>query len=253
EFGALADMGIRTMLIHRSAYPAETLAALTHVLRTTPAQVTYLGTVGDCDIYHLQQDPATPPLAASVTFATNPAGNLDRLHGQLTVTNAGTNARMLYTHGLFNFTAEIRDAAGKHISTQPVSITLPAIVSPGTTVVPLTVVLPKTPGTYVIDVHSTNIPLLEHQPLFTVNVISLTTLPHLVLDNLTVTSPGLYQPGEDVAMWVTVKNGTTIALPDTTALPNGTVHVLLASLPAGAAQVVAHGKSSGVELWVAPP
>ncbi|MCA1669453.1 MAG: hypothetical protein LC793_19085 [Thermomicrobia bacterium] len=253
DFGALADMGVGTLVIHRSAYPPATLAALTHDLRTTPAQVTFLGTVGDSDLYHLQPDPAAPPLAASVTFTTDPAGNLDRLHGQLTLTNPGINARMLYTHGRFDFTAEIRDAAGQHISTQPVRITLPAVVSSGTTVVPLSVDLPKTPGTYVIDVHSANIPLLENQPLVTVNVISLTTLPHLTLDNLTITSPALYQPGEDVAMWVTTKEDKTFPLRDTTALPDGTLRVTLAALPPDAAQVVAHGKASGVELWVAPP
>ncbi|MCA1666521.1 MAG: hypothetical protein LC793_03805, partial [Thermomicrobia bacterium] len=68
-----------------------------------------------------------------------------------------------------------------------------------------------------------------------------------------VTSPPLYEPGESVAMWVTTKDGKTIALRDTTARPDGTLRVMLAPLPPGAAQVVAHGKASGVELWVAPP
>ncbi|MGI8687142.1 MAG: hypothetical protein ACR2M3_01065 [Thermomicrobiales bacterium] len=250
---ALADMGVGTLLIHRPAYPPDRLAALTRDLRASPANVAFLGTVGDCDIYHLRQNANAPPLAATATFKINPAGNLDRLPGQLTLTNAGTDARMLYTRGRFDFSAEIRDAAGKHVSSQPVNIILPAAIDKGTTTVPLSVTLPREPGVYTIDLHSTNIPILENQPLFTVTVISLTALPHLALTGTDVTSPPLYEPGESVAMWVTTKDGKTIALRDTTALPDGTLHVTLAPLPPGAAQVVAHGKASGVELWVAPP
>ncbi len=253
DYEALADMGIGTLVIHRSAYSADTLASFTQTLQNSPANISYLGTVGDCDLYHLQLDPAAPPLAATVSFKTSPTGNLDRLSGQLTVSNPGAGARMLYTHGRFDFSAEIRDAAGKHVSTQPVSIILPAIVAAGTTAVPLSVDLPKAPGAYTIDVHSTNIPLLENQPLIPVTVIGLTTLPHLMLNNLEITRPALYEPGEKVAMWVTLIDGKTVALRETTALPDGTLRVALAPLPPGAAQVVAHGKSSDVELWVAPP
>ncbi len=250
---ALADMGVGTLLIHRSAYSPDTLAKLTQDLRATPANVAFLGTVGDCDIYHLRPNATAPPLTATATFKINPAGNLDRLPGQLTLTNPGTDARMLYTHGIFDFSAEIRDAANKHVSSQPVTIVLPAVIEKGTTTVPLSVALPRAPGVYTIDLHSTNIPILENQPLFTVTVISLTALPHLALNGTEVTSPPLYEPGESVAMWVTTKDGKTIALHDTTALPDGTLRVTLAPLPPGAAQVVAHGKASGVELWVAPP
>jgi hypothetical protein len=253
DYEALADMGIETLVIHRSAYSADTLTSFTQTLRSSPANISFLATVGDCDLYHLHPDPAAPPLSASVSFKTNPAGNLDRLSGQLTVSNPGVGARMLYTRGHFDFSAEIRDASGKHVSTQPVRIILPAIVAAGTTTVPLSVDLPSAPGAYVIDIHSTNIPLLENQPLIPITVIGLTTLPHLMLNNLEITSPALYEPGEQVAMWVTLNNGKTVALRDTTALPDGTLHVALGPLPPGAAQVVAHGKSSDVELWVAPP
>jgi len=249
---ALADMGVGTLLIHRPAYPPDTLAALTRDLRDSPANVAFLGTVGDCDIYHLHPNATAPPLTATATFKSNPAGNLDRLPGQLTLTNPGIDARMLYTRGRFNFSAEIRDATGKHVSSQPVTIILPAVIEKGTTTVPLSVALPREPGVYTIDLHSTNIPILENQPLFTATVISLTALPHLALNGTDVTSPPLYEPGESVAMWVTTKDGKTIALRDTTARPDGTLRVMLAPLPPGAAQVVAHGKASGVELWVAP-
>lgn len=253
DFNALADIGVRTLVIHRPAYPAARLAAITRDLRQHPESVTFLASVGDSDIYRLAPDPAAPPLTATVQFSINTFGNLDKLHGELTITNPGTNARMLYTRGTFDFSAEIRDAANMHVSSQPVTINLPAIVSKGTTTVPITVQLPSVPGTYTIDLHSTNIPLLENQPLFTVNVISLTTLPHLALAGSQLTSPPLYQPGEEVAMWITFTDGKTVPLRDTTALPDGRLHVALAPLPPGVAQVVAHGKSSGVELWVAPP
>ncbi len=253
DFDALADIGVKTLVIHRSAYQPDQLDFITRKIRQSPASTTFLGSIGDCDIYHLQLDPAAPPLTASVSFRIDPIGNLDKLPGEVTVTNPGTGARMLYTHGRFNFSAEIRDAAHKHVSSQSIAIDLPPIVSKGAITVPISIELPRTPGAYTIDLHSTNVPLLENQPLFTVTVIGLTTLPHLVLNGTEVTSPPLYTPGESVAMWVTIKDGKTIALRDTTALPDGTVHVTLAPLPAGAAQVVAHGKESGVELWVAPP
>ena len=250
---ALADMGVGTLLIHRPAYPPDTLAAVTRDLSASPANVAFLGTVGDCDIYHLRPNANAPPLAATAAFKINPAGNLDRLPGQLTLTNPSGDARMLYTRNIFNFSAEIRDAAGKHVSSQAVTIILPAVIEKGTTTVPLSVALPREPGVYTIDLHSTNIPILENQPLFTVTVIGLTALPHLALTGTDLTSPPLYEPGESVAMWVTTKDGKTIALRDTTSLPDGTLRVMLAPLPPGAAQVVAHGKVSGVELWVAPP
>jgi len=250
---ALADMGVGTLLIHRPAYLPDRLAALTRDLRASPANVTFLKTVSDSDLYHLRPNANASPLAATATFKINPAGNLDQLPGQLILTNPGSDARMLYTRGRFDFSAEIRDAAGKHVSLQPVNINLPAVIAKGTTTVPLSVTLPREPGIYTIDLHSTNILILENQPLFTVTVVGLTAPPHLALTGADVTSPPLYEPGESVAMWVTTKDGKTLALRDTTALPNGTLRVTLAPLPPGAAQVVAHGKASGVELWVAPP
>lgn len=253
DLDALADMGVGTLMIHRSAYPPDLLASITRDLLAGTANVRFLATVGDCDIYRLGPDPDAPPLAATVSFNVNPAGNIDRISGQITVTNAGVDARMLYTHGLFNLAAEIRDASNTPISFQPAHVTLPAIVPTGTLVIPVSVALPREPGRYTIDLKSSNIPILDKQPLVTVNVIGLTALPHLALAGGAVTSPPLYHPGETVAMWVTTKEGKTIALRDTRALPDGTLHVTIDPLPPGAAQVVAHGKESDVELWVAPP
>jgi hypothetical protein len=253
DLDALADMGVGTLVIHRPAYPADMLASLTQSLRDIPTEITYLGTFGDSDIYRLRPGPNVPPLAATVTFTANPAGNLDQLPGHLILTNAGANARMLYTHGRLDISDEIRDASGKRVSSQPLPVSLPAMIVPGTVSIPFSVDLPKEPGVYSVILHSPNIPLFDGQPPVTVTVISPTTLPHLMLNDQELTSPPLYRPGENVAMWATDKNGKSVALRDTTALPDGTLRVTLAPLPPGTVQVVAHGKSSGVELWVAPP
>ncbi len=253
DLGALADMGIGTLLIHRSAYPPSQLAEITAGLQRSTASIAFLGSIGDCDLYRLQPDAAAPPLTARVMLTTNPAGNLDQLPGKLSLINPGATARMLYTHGRLDFSAEISSAAGKHISIQPIQISLPAMIASGPVTIPFSVELPKNPGTYTITLHAPTIPILENQPVVTVTVISPTALPNLTLINQEITSPALYKPGESVAMWFTQKDGKTIALPDTNALPNGTLHVTLSPLPHGTVQVVAHGKSSGVELWVAPP
>lgn len=253
DLAALADMGVGTLVIHRSSYPAEELASLTQGLRNSPANVAYLGTVGESDLYHLRPDESAPPLSTKITFTVNPAGNIDKLPGKLILTNPDANARMLYTHGHLDITAEIRDATGKRISSQPLPVSLPAMIVPGTLALPFSADLPKTPGVYSIAVHSPNIPLFEDQPFVTVTVISPTALPNLTLRGQEITGPALYKPGEHVAMWVTLKDGKTVALPDTIALPDGTLRVTLAPLPPGAQQVVAHGTASGVELWVTPP
>jgi hypothetical protein len=253
DLDALSDMGVGTILIHRSAYPSDVLGRFTQTLRNLPTRVTFLGRFGDTDAYHLTPDLNAPPLTATVNFTIVPTGNVDKLTGTVRIVNAGANARMLYTHGQFDLGAEIRDANGKHVSFQPAEITLPAVISAGTTSIPISVSLPHTPGTYTIDIKSSTVPILENQPLVSVKVVDLAALPHLTLADTRITSPPLYTAGEPVAMWVTTKDGKTIALRDTVALPDGTLAVTLSAIPPGAAQVVAHGKISGVELWVAPP
>ncbi|MGI8856234.1 MAG: hypothetical protein ACR2JW_10820 [Thermomicrobiales bacterium] len=253
DLDALADMGAGTILIHRSAYPPDVLARFSQTLHGLPTRVTFLGTIGESDLYHLQPDLNVPPLTAAVNFTIAPSGNIDKLTGTVRIVNRGENAQMLYTHGQFDLGAEIRDASGKHVSFQPAEVVLPAIISTGTTSVPISVALPRGPGAYTIDIKSSTVPILENQPLFSVNVVGLTALPHLVLTDTRLTSPPLYTAGEPVAMWVTTKDGETIALRDTVAQPDGTLGLAAPVLPPGTAQVVAHGKTSGVELWVAPP
>ena len=253
DLDALADMGVRTILIHRTAYPPDVLGRFTQTLHGLPNRVTFLGTFGESDLYRLTPDPNAPPLTANVNFTILPSGNIDTLTGTVRIVNQGANARMLYTHGQFDLRAEIRDANGKQVSLQPAKVILPSVISAGTTSIPISVALPHAPGTYTIDIKSSTVPILENQPLISVNVVGLTALPHLTLTDTRITSPPLYTAGEPVAMWITTKDDKTIALRDTTALPDGTLSVTLAALPPNATQVVAHGKTSGVELWVAPP
>ncbi|MDQ6603448.1 MAG: hypothetical protein M3Z19_12060 [Chloroflexota bacterium] len=253
DLDALADMGVGTLVIHRSGYTADQFATITQILKSASRNVTFLATVGDSDIYRLLPDRSAPPLTVRVTFMANPAGNLDKLPGKLILTNPGMNERMLYTRGYLAFTAEILGVGGKQVSSQPVPISLPAVIPNGGITLPFTVQLPSQPGMYTVRLRATNVPLFDIQPSSTVTVISPTTLPNLTLSDREITSPSLYKPGENVAMWVTLKDGKSIALRDTVALPDGTLRVTLDPLPPGAVQVVAHGKSSGVELWVATP
>jgi hypothetical protein len=253
DLDALADMGVRTILIHRTAYPPDVLDRFTQTLHGLPTRVDFLGTFGETDVYRLTPNLNAPPLTANVNFTILPSGNIDTLTGTVHIVNQGANARMLYTHGQFDLGAEIRDANGNHVSFQPAEVNLPAVIPAGTTSIPISVGLPHAPGTYTIDIKSSTVPILENQPLISVNVVGLTALPHLTLTDARITSPPLYTAGEPVAMWITTKDGKTVALRDTTALPDGTLSVTLAALPPNATQVVAHGKTSGVELWVAPP
>lgn len=253
DLDALADMGVGTLVIHHSGYSTDQLAAITQSLQGASPNVTFLTSAGDGDIYRLQRDRATPPLTARVAFTANAAGNLDKLPGKLIVSNPGANGRMVYTRGSLAFTAEIRDARGTQVSSEPVPISLPAVAASGTVTIPFTIQLPTQPGTYTVRLRATNIALVDNQPATTVTVISPTALPNLALADREITSPALYKPGETVAMWVTLKDGKSIALRDTISLPNGTLRVALDPLPPGTVQVVAHGKSSGVELWVATP
>jgi hypothetical protein len=253
DIAALADMGVRTLVVHRSMYPDGMADEIARGLARSTPPVTRLASVGDADIYHILPDPSEPPVAIQVAFQTNPLGNLDRLHGRIVINNPGANARMLYTRGALAVAAETYDVSGHMVAREPLDLTLPAITPPGSITVPIAVDLPQRSGAYSIRIVSKSVQALADQPATSVNVISLTTLPNLTFANDVITSPPLYMPNESVAMWATTKEGKTIALPDTTAQPDGTLHVALISPPADTVRIVAHGKSSGVELWVAPP
>lgn len=253
DLDVLTDMGVRRIVIHRDAYKPEELAAIRTGAAKTGGRFHLVASVGESDIYDIVPDPTAPPLNATVRFVVNPGGSIDAVLGQLTVQNPGSSARMLYTMGKIDVRAVIRDTSGGVVSRETLPLPIPAIIPRGDTDIPLSITLPREPGDYDIALESTLAPLLGQPPSTRVNVVSLSALPHLALDNLVVTSPALFTPGETVAMWVTTKDGRTIALPNTTALPDATIRARIDQLPPNAAQVVVHGKASGVELWIAPP
>ncbi len=192
------------------------------------------------------------PFDTQLTYTQNVAGNVNTLLGQLTVTNRDSHARMLYTMGLPHMTAEFRDMTGHLVSRQHATILFPAVINPGTTPIPFAVTLPHEPGDYSVSIRVDRLLSTPTQTPTTIHVVTLTTLPHLMIGGLHVTSPALYTPGEPVAMWITTKGGITLPLPETTARDDRTIDVTLQRLPPDAAQIVAHGKESGVELWVYP-
>ena len=161
---------------------------------------------------------------------------------------------MLYTHGQFDLGAEIRDANGNAclIPTGRGHTSRPSF-PPARHPIPISVALPHAPGTYTIDIKSSTVSILENQPLISVNVVGLTALPHLTLTDYTHHQPtALHRRGTggDVGH---DQGRQDDCLARYVALPDGTLNVTLAALPPNATQVVAHGKTSGVELWVAPP
>ena len=249
---ALGDMGVRTLLIHRSAYRPADLALMETGFSTVPDRIVREAQVGDSDIYALRPPELRMPFSTEVTYALSAAGNVDILPGQLTITNRDTHPRMLYTVGQPHLIAEFRDMNGRLVARRDVALLLPALINPGAVVVPFTVRLP-TPATYALSLTIARLSNVAVPPPATVRVVSLTTLPHLTLDGLHVTSPPLYVAGESVAMWITTKGGKTFPLPDTMAGEDRTVNVTLKQLPPDIAQIVAHGKSSGIELWASPP
>jgi hypothetical protein len=253
DLAALTDLGVRTLVVHHSTLTAEQIAEYQDDYRAAPESIALLAQVGDADIYRLIPPPQVSAISARADFATNPVGTLDKLTGDIIVTNPGPETRMMYTVGKFDLVAVVRDAAGKEVSRQPIALRPPAVIPEGTTTFPVTVMLPHTPGDYTVALLSDDMPTLQAQARTTVHVVGFETLPHLTLTGDRVTSPPLYTPGEIVAMWVTTKDGATTPLKDTYAKPDGTIDATVGTLPVGAAQVVAHGKSSGIELWVAPP
>jgi hypothetical protein len=253
DLGALADLGVRTVVIHRSALLPGQIADMESQYRDAPQSIALMAYVGDASIYQIIPPPNVSAVTAHAVFSTNAFGNLDKLTGEVTVTNPGPETRMLYKIGKFDLIAVVRDAAGKEVSRQPIALTPPAVIPQGTTTFPVTVILPRKPGDYTVALLSDDMPALQAQTRVTVHVVDFETLPHLTLTGSHVTSPPLFEPGETVAMWVTTKDGTTVPLKDTIANNDRTIDVNVGTLPAGAAQVVAHGKRSGIELWVSPP
>lgn len=249
----LADMGVRTLIVHRPAYDAGQLADIEARLAQTPDQVSFRGRVGDSDLFAIKPSGVANPFTVQVTYALNPLGNVDRLTGQLLVTNHDAHARMLYTLGRPRVTATLQEITNGHVGRQDVTILLPAIILPGQTAVPFSIRLPSQPGEYAISLTAIRLPAALEKSPANVHIVSLVTLPHLVLEQLHVTSPPLFVAGEPVAMWLTTQSGKTIPVNDTTALDDGTINSSLARIPGGTTQIVAHGKWSGVELWVAPP
>jgi len=253
DLDALADMGVRTIVIHHAGYSRDELARLAADFATVPNRVRLLTTQGDADIYALTASTARKPQVTDVHFATSDVGNLDVLPGEIMVTNSGPTARMLYTQGKPRLAVEVRDATGTVVSRQVLDVTLPAMVGHNADVpVPFTVALPRPPGTYTVQVIASHFDAWPMFPPVPVHVVTFTTLPHLVLTGTTVTSPALYTPGERVALWATLKDGRTVPLRDTEANPDRTITADLGRVPPNAVQIVAHGTASGVELWVAP-
>lgn len=250
---ALADFGVHTLVIHRSAYTAAVLADIENQLQKSPQQVLFATHVGDSDLYTLRPPANDHPFDTQLTYTQNVTGNVNTLLGQLTVTNRDSHVRMLYTVGLPSMTAEFRDVTGHIVSRQRVTILFPAMINPGTTPIPFAATLPREPGDYSVSISMDRLLSAPTQTETTVHVVTLTTLPHLTVEGVHITSPALYTLGEPVAMWITTKRGMTLPLRETTARDDRTIDVTLQRLPADAAQIVAHGKESGVELWVAPP
>ena len=250
---ALIDFGVRTLIVHRSEYPADVLQAMTQSLAKSPERVALVAREGDADIYMLTPDPSAEALAVQGILRVNPNGNSDKVPGILTIDNAGGGIRMLYVRGYFSIAAEVRDASGRRLADQPVVIDLPGFVPSGRTAVPFSVALPRAPGTYTIALRSKSVPLVNNDTPDTVRVLALGELPRLTLNGQTLTSTPLYTPGEAVALWATLKDGRTVPLPETAARPDGSIAANIGAFPPNTSLLVAHGKISGVEMWVSPP
>ena len=253
DLTALMDMGVRTLVIHRDQLSDKQRQTLDAQYAQATGAVRLLARAGDADLYALTPEPEAAPLTYRIDFATNPAGNLGSLAGTLTILNADAHTHMSYMVDNFDLAIVIRDARGQIVSTQKSDVRPPAIIPRGTTQVRLSVPLPRTPGAYTVSVVSDDVAALAALPPTPVRVVDYETLPRLTLTGARLTSPPLYEPDEPIAMWVTTKSGKTTALPDATARSDGTLDVTLGAIPPDAAQIVAHGKASGLELWVAPP
>jgi len=253
DLDALADMGVRTLVVHRDEYSADALANIAVDFAALPKRVHLVTTQGNADIYALTPAPGPRPQVTDVSFAATDVGRLEDLPGQITVTNPAPNARMLYTQAKPRLTAEVRDARGGLVSRQALDVTLPAMMSGDTNAAMKFVVqLPHTPGQYTVRVTAAYFDRWPGFPPVGVRVVDPTALPHLKLVGTMLTGPALYAPRERVALWATLKDGRTVPLHETQALEDRTIAVDLGTVPPDAVQIVAHGTTSGVELWVTP-
>ncbi len=250
DLDALTDMGVRTLVIHRDAYSSDDLAKLRAGLAKIPDRVMLRTSVGNCDIYGINPTAEPLPVIESVTLNASIEGNADTVAGQIRITNSSAYVRMLYTAGKPQLVAEIHDARGAQIGRYLLDIVLPAVVNPDETFVPFMVPLPGMPGTYTVTITAHDFDRFPAVPPAQIQVLNVRDLPRLKYDRQRVTSPPLYLADEPVAMWATLKNGRTVPLRDTVALPNQTLDAPLPTLPAGTQLIVAHGKTSGVELFV---
>ncbi len=251
DLDVLADMGVRTLVIHRDEYSADELADIVVGFASLPKRVHLLTTQGNADIYVLTPATEPRPQVTDVRFAATDVGRLEDLPGTITVKNPSPTARMLYTEAKPRLTAEVRDARGTTVSRQTLDLTLPAMMSGDTSAtLKFIVQLPHTPGEYTVRVVAAYFDQWPRFPPVAVRVVDPTALPHLKLVGTMLTGPALYAPRERVALWATLKDGRTVPLHDTQAQEDRTIAVDLGTVPPDAVQIVAHGTTSGVELWV---
>jgi len=251
DLDALSDMGVRTLLIHRSAYDTTTYNRIRSQLAKAPLRVGLIAQIGDCDIYHLM--PLTSPTRPKVdaTFTSHALAN-GRLYGQMLVSNGAPTYRVVYPTGRPLFTAEFRDGRGAIIAREEIAISLLAIDDPGDVAIPFNIAAPRQPGDYTVTLRAEGVPGFQANTPTSVTVLDPGSLPRLTLDGRRLTSRSLFTPDEPVALWITLRNQITIPLPEAVAKPDGTIDVTLRAVPADTARIVAHGKVSGIELWVAP-
>ncbi len=251
DLDLLADMGVRTLVIHREQYTAAELARMEEGFDRVPDRVRRLTRAGNSDLYALS---SAPPVALDVTIhlTATEVGNTGQIPGLITVTNPGTSTRMLYTAARPRLVVTMRDAGGREVLRQTLDATLPAVAERGTRTHPLLVPVPRAPGDYTATMsiaHYDGSIELVSSP---VRVFDRAVLPPLTLEGSTVRGPAVFAAGETVALWATLRDGRTVPLRDVLAAPDRTFTADLGRLPSGAAIVVARGKTSGVELFVNP-
>jgi hypothetical protein len=253
DLAMLRDMGVGTLLIHQSAYPGDEFDRIRNALATAPERIRFLAHVGDSDIYRLTGGPPGPAPTLAVQFAPRPVvqehGNLP---GVLFVENDGGDNRMLYTVDRPSLIVEVRDMNGRVVERRAITAPVPAVATPGRVAIPFSVSLDAPPGIYRAALMGNHLPAFGGSPATAVQVVDAGNLPQLTLTGQRIVSASVFVPGERVAMWVTLKNQTTVSLSETTAGPGGEIDAVLPPLPRDASRIVAHGKGSGIEIWVAP-
>lgn len=252
DLEALHDMGVGTLLVHQSVYSPADFDRMRDKLASAPGRIRLLAHVGDCDIYQLMGPPPIKPML-TVWFApvtVVPVGG--NLAGELVVQNDGDDNDMLYTVNRPTFVVEIRDTNGTLVERHEITAPVPAVVTPGRLTIPFSIPMGQPSGSYRATLVAHGLPTFQGSVTTAVRIVAATALPHLTLTGRQITSEAAFTPGEPVALWITLTNQRTISLPETRAGPGGTIDVTMSSIPRDAGRIVAHGKQSGVELWVAP-